>query len=467
MPRLLVVGSRLVAVIVAGAFFMELLDGTVITTALPGIASSFGVGAVDAGLGVTAYLLTVAVMIPLSGWLSDRFGARPVFCVAIVVFTLASVLCASSQTLAEFVLARVVQGVGGAMMVPVGRTVVLRGAAKADLMAATAIITWPALIAPVLGPPIGGVITTYGSWRWIFLINVPLGLFALVSALLLVKASERQRRPFDGFGFALSAVAIACLVYGMDRAGGQNWLLTAGLLVVGLAVGTVAVRHARRHPTPLVDLSPLRIRTYAATSTEGSLLRLAINMVPFLLPLLFQVGFGLSAVTSGLLVLAVFAGNLVMKTITTPIVRRFGFRPVLVGNGVLVAVSLAACALFSASTPYWLIAGVCFLGGAFRSLEFTGVNTLAFADVPAASMSAASTLNATITQLATGLGVAVAATVVHVAAGGGTPSVLDFRIGFLVGAVIALVGALLFLRLDRTAGAEVSAGRPRTPASPA
>ncbi|GAA3440021.1 MFS transporter [Kutzneria kofuensis] len=458
--------SRLVAVIVAGSFFMELLDGTVISTALPNIASSFGVGAVDAGLGVTAYLLTVAVMIPLSGWLSDRYGARPVFCAAIVVFTLASVLCAASQALWQFVLARVVQGIGGAMMVPVGRTVVLRGAAKADLMAATAIITWPGLIAPVLGPPVGGVITTYASWRWIFLINVPLGAAALVAALLVVKASARERRPFDGLGFALSAVAIACLVYGMDLAGsGTNWLLTAGLLAVGLIVGAVAIRHARRHPTPLLDLSPLRIRTYAATSAEGSLLRLAINMVPFLLPLLFQVGFGLSAVTSGLLVLTVFAGNLVMKTITTPTVRRFGFRRVLVGNGLLVAVSLAACAFFGSDTPYWLIAAVCFLGGAFRSLEFTGINTLAFADVPAASMSAASTLNATITQLATGMGVAVAATVVAVAADGRVPTVLDFHLGFLVGAAIALTGALLFLRLDRADGAVVSAGRARTPAT--
>jgi EmrB/QacA subfamily drug resistance transporter len=462
---LLVVSSRLVAVIVAGSFFMELLDGTVISTALPNIAGSFHVGAVDAGLGVTAYLLTVAVMIPLSGWLSDRFGARRVFCAAIVVFTLASVLCAASQTLWQFVLARVVQGIGGAMMVPVGRTIVLRGAAKADLMAATAIITWPGLIAPVLGPPVGGVITTYASWRWIFLINVPLGLVALVAALLVVKTSDRVRRPFDGLGFALSAVAIACVVYGMDQAGaGTNWLLTGGLLAVGLIVGFVAVRHARRHPTPLLDLSPLRIRTYAATSAEGSLLRLAINMIPFLLPLLFQVGFGLSAVTSGLLVLTVFAGNLVMKTITTPTVRRFGFRRVLVGNGILVALSLAACALFSASTPYWLIAVVCFLGGAFRSLEFTGVNTLAFADVPAESMSAASTVNATVSQLATGMGVAVAATVVAIAAGGAVPTVADFRVGFLVGAVIALVGALMFLRLDRSDGAVVSAGRPKAPA---
>jgi MFS family permease len=279
-----------------------------------------------------------------------------------------------------------------------------------------------------------------------------------------VPASQRQRRPFDGLGFALSAVSIACLVYGLDQAGGgTNWLVTAGLLVVGLAVGAVAVRHALRHPTPMLDLSPLRVRTYAATSAEGSLLRLAINMVPFLLPLLFQVGFGLSAVTSGLLVLTVFAGNLVMKTITTPTVRRFGFRRVLVGNGVLVALSLAACALFGPSTPYWLISAVCFLGGAFRSLEFTGVNTLAFADVPAESMSAASTLNATITQLATGMGVAIAATVVHVAAGGGVPTVPDFRLGFLVGAAFALLGALLFLRLDHTAGAVVSAGRSKTP----
>ena len=453
--------SRFVAITVAGAFFMELLDGTVIATALPKMAASFHVGAVDVGLGVTAYLLTVAVMIPLSGWLSDRFGARPVFCVAIGVFTVASVLCAGSQTLWQFVLARTVQGVGGAMMVPVGRTVVLRGAAKKDLMAATAIITWPALTAPVLGPPVGGLITTYASWRWIFLINVPLGIIALVSALLVVKAMPVRRRPFDTVGFALTAVSIACLVYGMDLTGGQNanWAVAGGLLVAGLAVGVFAVRHARRHATPLIDFSPLRIATFGATSLDGSLLRLSINMVPFLLPLLFQVGFGLSAVTSGLLVLSVFAGNLVMKTVTTPTVRRFGFRRVLVGNGILVAVALAACALFTAQTPYALIVVVCFLGGAFRSLEFTAINTLAFADVPADEMSDASTLNSTVVQLATGMGVAVASTAVHVAADGHAPTVGDFRVGFLLGAVVALAGALLFLRLDRTAGVEVSGTR--------
>jgi EmrB/QacA subfamily drug resistance transporter len=453
--------NSLAAFVVAGAFFMELFDGTVITTALPKIAESFHVGAVNAGLGVTAYLLTVAVMIPLSGWLSDRFGARPVFCTAIGVFTAASVLCAVSQSLPQFVAARVLQGIGGAMMVPVGRTVVLRGSAKKDLMKATAILTWPALAAPVLGPPIGGLITTYSSWRWVFGVNVPLGLAGLTAALLLVKATPVDRRPFDGLGFGLSALAIAALVYGLNLTGGQDvdWPLAGGLIAAGLAVGAVAVRHLLRHPTPIVDLAPLRITTYATTSWEGSLLRLAINMVPFLLPLLFQVGFGLSAVTSGLLVLSLFAGNLVMKSVATPLMRRFGFRRVLVGNGILVAVSLTGCALFTAGTPMPVIVVVCFASGAFRSLEFTAINTLAFADVPPAGMSAASTLNAAITQLAIGLGVAIAATMVNVAAGGHPPSAGDFRLALALAALISLVGSLRFLRLSPSAGAEVS-GRP-------
>ncbi|GAA2621218.1 MFS transporter [Streptomyces axinellae] len=454
-------GGRPAAVVVAGALFLEMLDGTVITMALSAIAGSLGVGTVTAGLGVTAYLLTVAVVIPLGGWLSDRFGARQVFCVAIALFTVASIGCAVAQTLSQFVGARVIQGAGGAMMVPVGRTVVLRGAAKKDLLAATAIITWPGLLAPVLGPPLGGLIAEYASWRWIFLINVPLGTLIFAAALLTLPTAETVRRPFDGIGFLLSAIAIASLLSGTHLAGQQdtNWYLAGAPVAAGLVVAALAVCHARRHPAPLIDLSVLRIATFAATSAAGSLLRLAINMVPFLLPLLFQVGFGLGPVTSGLLVLMVFAGNLLMKTVTTRAVRRFGFRQVLVGNGLLVAVSLAACALFSASTPYPVIGAVCFLGGAFRSLEFTAVNTLAFADVPAASMSDASTLNAAIAQLAAGAGVAVAAIVVQVSAGAGAPTAADFRTSFVVGAVIALAGALLFLGLDRNAGAEVSGYR--------
>ncbi|MFC3452587.1 MFS transporter [Amycolatopsis speibonae] len=452
---------RPLAVLVAGAFFMEMFDGTAIIPALPAIAESFDVSAVDAGLGVTAYLLTVTSMIPLSGWLADRYGARKVFCVAIAGFVLASVLCVAAHAFWQFVAARVAQGFAGAMMVPVGRTLVLRIAPKADLMAATAIFTWPGLVAPILGPPIGGLVTTYASWRWIFLINAPLGLVALVFALRMVKESPVERRPFDGTGFALGTLSIAALMYGLEITGGghDRWPLAGGMIVAGLAVAALAVRHSRRHPTPLIDLSPLRIATYAACTWQGGLLRMAINMVPFMLPLLFQVVFGMSAAVSGLLVLTVFAGNLLAKTVTTPIMRYFGFRPVLLVSGLLSAVSLAVCALFDASTPYATIAATCFLGGVFRSLAFTATNTLAFADVPPATMNAASTLYATTTQLSIGLGVAVAATTVRLAADGSSPAAADFRAGFLAGAVIALAGASLFLLLAPSAGAEVSAGR--------
>ncbi|RSN07147.1 MFS transporter [Streptomyces sp. WAC 05977] len=452
---------RPLAVLVAGAFFMEMFDGTAIIPALPAIAESFDVSPVDAGLGVTAFLLTATAMIPLSGWLAVRYGVRKVFCAAIAGFVLASVLCVVALTLWQFVASRVLQGFAGAMMVPVGRTLVLRIAPKADLMAATAIFTWPGLVAPVLGPPIGGLVTTYASWRWVFLINVPLGLVAFAFALRMVEESPTERRPFDGKGFALGTIAIATLMYGLESTSGGHaqWSLAGGLIVTGLAIGALAVRHARRHPTPLIDLSPLRIATYAACTWQGGLLRLAINMVPFLLPLLFQVVFGMSAAVSGLLVLTVFAGNLLAKTVTTPIMRRFGFRSILVVAGLLSAVSLAACVLFDPSTPYATIAAICFLGGVFRSLAFTATNTLAFADVPPATMNAASTLYATTTQLSIGLGVAVAATTVRLAADGSAPTAADFRAGFLAGAVIALAGALLFLRIAPSAGAEVSAGR--------
>jgi EmrB/QacA subfamily drug resistance transporter len=450
--------SRAVALVVAGALFMEMLDATVISTALPKIAASLHVSAVGAGLGVTLYLVTAATLTPLSGWLADRVGVRRVFCTAISVFVVASVFCAASQEFWQFAAARVLQGAAGAMMVPVGRVAVLRDTAKADLLAATASITWPGLIAPVLGPSIGGLVSTYSSWRAIFLLNVPIGLVALPVALAVLPNIRRESTRFDVVGFGAGALALATLVTGMALAGtaSLNWFLIGGLIGFGFLMGTFAVWYALRHPTPIADLTPMRIATYAVTSLEGSLLRIAINMVPFLLPLLFELGFGYSAVTSGLLVLAVFAGNLAMKAVTTPIVRYLGFRRILVGNGLLVAASLAGCALFEHATPFAVIVVTCFLSGACRSLEFTGLNTLAFADVPADLMSTASALNATITQLTVGLGVAIAATTLHLLAGGATPTVPDFRSVFALGALIAAVGSLLFLRLDRVAGAELS-----------
>jgi EmrB/QacA subfamily drug resistance transporter len=462
------VGRPLViALLVAGAFFMENLDGTVIATAMPQMARSFGASPVDLNIGMTAYLLALAVFIPISGWLADRFGARSVFGGAIGLFTASSVLCGLSNGLWEFTAARILQGLGGAMMVPVGRLVVLRTTAKQDLLRSIAYITWPGLAAPILGPPVGGFITTYASWRWIFLLNVPLGLLGVVLAHRLIPNSRSsQKSPFDWIGFILTSAACVSLMYGLDLIGRHeiNWLTTGLLLVCSLAIGVSAVWHVRRHPHPLIDLSSLRVPTFAVTIWGGSLFRIAIGATPFLLPLMFQTGFGMDAFSSGLLVLAVFAGNLLMKPATTPVLRRFGFRTALIANGLLVAVTIFACALFTPSTPKAIIVAVLFAGGLFRSMQFTSLNTVGFADIRKSQLSGASTLSSMIQQMTIGMGIAVGAIALRLAGAlhstnAGSLTAGDFRIAFALVGVIALLAVIDSFSLASNAGAEVSGHR--------
>ncbi|MDB5359929.1 MAG: drug resistance transporter, EmrB/QacA subfamily [Rhodospirillales bacterium] len=456
-----------VAYLVAGAFFMENLDGTVIATALPQMARSFAIGPVDLNLGMTAYLLTLAVFIPASGWFADRFGARSVFGGAIVGFTAASVLCAMSNGLWEFTAARVLQGIAGAMMVPVGRLIVVRATEKRDLMRAIGIIVWPGLVAPVLGPPLGGFITTYASWRWIFLLNIPLGIVALALALAWIRNDRGPaKKPFDGFGFALSGGACVTLMYGIELLGRQDapWDEVGILAAVAFALGSLAWRHARRHPHPLLDLGALQVPSFAVAIWGGSLFRIAISTAPFLLPLLFQVGFGLDAFHSGLLVLTLFAGNLAMKTATTPVLKRWGFRTTLIGNGLVVVVAAAACAGFTPATPWPVIAAVLFVNGLARSMQFTSLTTLSLAEIPAPQMSAASTLSSMVQQMTMGMGIAFGALCLRLGAAiernaTGTPSVMDFRIAFGLVAVVALAALFDVRRLAPDAGAEVSGHR--------
>jgi EmrB/QacA subfamily drug resistance transporter len=315
--------------IVAATFFMEYLDTTVIATALPQMAHSFGVGPNALSLGMTAYMLALAIFIPVSGWVADRYGSRTVFAAAIIVFTLASVLCGLSNNVVEFTAARLLQGVGGAMMVPVGRLIVVRSTDKARLMQAISTITWPAIAAPVVGPPIGGFITTYASWRWIFLLNVPFGIAALAAVAALVpNLHGSERKPLDLGGLALSGTALTALLYGAELGSqpeSDPWL-AAAIVAAGCACGWLAIMHARGQRHPLIDFSTLRIPTFSVTVVTGSLTRIGIGAVPYLMPLLFQIGFGLSAFKSGLLLLASALGNLGMKALTTRILRRFGFR---------------------------------------------------------------------------------------------------------------------------------------------
>ncbi|WP_436922750.1 MFS transporter [Klebsiella pneumoniae] len=453
------------ALLVAGAFFMEFLDGTVIATALPDMARDFGVTAVELNIGISAYLITLAVLIPASGWIADRFGARAIFTLALAIFTLASVFCGLSTEVHIFVAMRILQGVGGALMVPVGRLAVLRTTPKHQLIKAIATLTWPALVAPIIGPPLGGFITRYASWHWIFFINVPLGLAAIILSLRIIPdIRETERRSFDLSGFITTSVAMVSLVTAMERLGDRQPQIWPTLALAALGFGCLlySIRHFRRAAAPMVRLDALQVPTFRVTMYGGSLFRASISAVPFLLPLLFQVGFGMDPFHSGLLVLAVFVGNLTIKPATTPLIRWLGFRRLLLINGALNVCSLLACALLTPQTPVWAIMLILYLGGVFRSIQFTGVSTLAFADVPAAQMSDANTLFSTASQLAVGLGITLGA--IGIRLGGQVGDWLhltelpgiSFRLSFVFIALICLVGMIDSLHLAKTAGSSVS-----------
>ena len=462
-------GGLALALLVAGTFFMENLDATVITPAIPAMAESFGARPVDLNVGVSAYLLTVGVFIPVSGWVAERFGARLVFSGAIALFTLASLLCGLAGSLPVFIASRILQGIGGALMVPVGRLVVLRATPKERLIAAIATLTWPALVAPVLGPPLGGFLVEQGEWRWIFYLNLPLGLLALALAPLIVPATGAERSArFDWPGFLLMGGAIFCLMLAAELLARPetDWPRLLGAGAAGLALLAWGVRHLERAAQPMFDLRALRLPSFAVTIWGGSLFRMGVSAVPFLLPLLFQIGFGFAPFEAGLMLMAVFGGNLAMKPLTTRVLRGFGFRPVLVANGLLNALAIAAIALFTRDTPLWLACALLFAGGMSRSMQFTALNSIAFADVEQRDMTGANTLFSTVFQLAMGLGVALGAIAWRlgdgVAAGiGAADPALPFRLAFLLVALVALVGVIDAARLARDAGAHIARGAGR------
>ncbi|WP_411034826.1 MFS transporter [Shinella sp. BYT-45] len=469
-PSLPLHRTRIVPAVVAVAFFMQMLDSTIIATSLPAMARDFSTDVVTLNIGFTAYLLAMAVFIPPAGWLADRLGAREVFLAAIVLFTLSSVACGFSGSLTQFTAARLLQGASAALMTPVGRQLVLRGAPKAELVRAIATITWPALIAPVVGPLIGAWITTHAGWQWNFFINLPLGLLGVVLVAFFVPQApaEEGARPFDFKGFLLTGAALALTLAGLELSsastGGWGAL---GVLAGGVLIGWFAIRHLRRAPHALLDMAVLKVPTFAfATLAAGTAGRLAVNATPFLLPLLFQVGLGLDAVETGSLVLVYFLGNLLMKSVTTPALRLFGFRSLLVANGVVAALTIGAFAFIDGQTPRLVLFALLIACGLSRSMQFTSLTTIAFADVTPAQRSAATTISAMLQQLSQLLGVAVAAAVIRLssylrpeAMDGGMLS--DIRAAFLCIAAIGLVSALRFLALPGDAGAEVSGHRRR------
>ena len=464
--RLSHVSVRFTALVVASAMFMEQLDGTVLATALPTMAHSFGVDPLQMNVALTAYLLSLAVFIPASGKVADRFGTRTVFRAAIALFTLGSILCGLSDSLAELVAARILQGIGGAMMVPVGRLVILRSVERSELVTAMTWLMVPAMIGPILGPPVGGFIVTALNWRWIFYINVPIGVLGMVLATLYIRdLKEDGPVDFDGWGLLLSGISLSCLMVGLELGsrGATSLPVTGAIVVAGLVSGWLYVVHSRHTPQPVLDFSLMRVPTFGLSVIGGGLTRIAAGAVPFLLPMMLQLGFGMSALQSGLITFASSAGSLLMKSAAKPVLRRWGFRSVMVWNGLTSTIFLAAIASFRPSWPTVAIYAVLLVGGFFQSLQFTAYNTIAYAEIDRARMSSATSFYTTFQQLMLTLGICTAAAALagSLAISGHTqPLLSDFSAAFAVVALVSLAASPTCSRLPRDAGDELS-GRVR------
>jgi EmrB/QacA subfamily drug resistance transporter len=456
--------DRIVPLIIAVALFMENMDSTVIATSLPAIAADIGTNPLALKLAITSYLLSLAIFIPASGWTADRFGARTVFRAAIAVFVLGSIACALSSSLTGFVFARILQGMGGAMMTPVGRMVLVRSISRRDLVSAMAWVTTPALIGPVIGPPVGGFITTYASWHWIFLINVPIGLIGIVLATRFIEDVRAEtHQPFDVIGMIYAGLAIAGLAFGLSVLGLNflPWTVVAALIAGGAIFMVAYLVHARHTANPALDLTLFRLPSFRASVLGGFIFRLGIGALPFLLPLMLQVGFGKTPFASGMITFGSAAGAMGMKMAAATMLKRFGFRTILTINALISAGFLAACAAFTQATPAAAMFALLLVGGFFRSLQFTSINTIAYAEVEQSRVGRATALVSVGQQLSLSAGVAFGALAVDLSARFRGHDVLtagDFAPAFIAIAAVSALSIAVFARLPANAGSEL-AGR--------
>ncbi|MDD3289212.1 MAG: MFS transporter [Alphaproteobacteria bacterium] len=452
----------LVPLIVACGLFMENLDSSVINTALPAIATSLKVSPTHLSLAITSYLLSLAIFTPLSGWIADRFGTRNVFRIAIGVFTISSIACGLSETLPQLVMARIIQGMGGAMMVPVGRLALLKSVPKSELVDALAWMTIPALIGPVIGPMLGGLIVTYSSWQWIFFINLPIGIIGIILVTLFIEDSrETDTAPFDMVGFAFIAIALGGIIFSLETLGREfipnhaSWTL----LILGIAsLGSYAL-YFKRSAHPIIDLSLFKTPTFMTAIAGGALFRIGVGALPFLLPIMLQVGFGLTPLASGMITFASAAGSLIMKFTAARIIRSFGFRRILIYNAIISGASIMLCGIFDISTPHIVILLILLIGGFFRSLQYTGMNSLAFSDIQQPMMSQATTISSMMQQLSYSIGVVMGAMLLNLTLFlRDQPSLgaNDFWPSIIIAGLLPALSAIFFLKLNHDAGGEVS-----------
>ncbi len=455
----------LIPLVVAFGFLMEQLDSTIIVTAIPDIATSLHTTPVRLNLAITGYVLSLAVFIPISGWIADRFGMRRVICAAFAIFTISSAVCGLSDSLTTLVCTRIVQGIGGAMMTPVGRLILLRAFPREQMVRAMTFVSVPALMGPTLGPLLGGVITTYASWRWIFYVNIPFGVLAIALSWMVV-SDERSATParFDFAGFVVVGVALALLQLVIETFGrGEIGRGMEGVMVAaGVALLWLFARTARRRSNPVLDLSLFKLRTFRVGSLAGGLARMGINAPTFLLPLLLQVGFGFNPVASGTLTFAVSAGAIAIRTVSVRLLRRLGFRSLLIVNSVASSAMIGGFDLLHADTARWLLLTYILLFGVVRAIQFNAMQTLSFSDMPPTRLSQGTSLGGVVQQLSMGLGVSFSATLLSLAAGPGhSPSIGDFHLAFAVTALLPLASLPGFFSLRGGDGAEVSGYRVR------
>lgn len=453
--------------LVATALFMEQLDATIVNTAIPSIAASLGVTPLSLKSVVTSYILGLAVGIPVSGWMADRFGTRRVFFTAIAIFTLSSVLCGLSLNAPMMTAARLLQGLGGAMMMPVGRLAIVRTFPKNELLGAMNFVIIPALIGPLLGPTVGGLIVHWTSWRVIFFVNVPVGLAALYFVWRhMPDYQAEERRPLDVIGLILFSSGTAILSWVLEVFGEHTLAPgTAGLLIA-LSVALLAAYgwHACRIEHPLLRVTLLKVRTFRISVLGGFVTRLGVGGLPFLLPLLYQLGLGLPAWQSGLLMMPTAAAAMGMKLFASKLLGRYGYRQVLVVNTVCIGATIALFTLVGPGTPLYAIVAIGLLQGFFNSLQFSSMNTLAYADIEPKDSSMASTISSSFQQLSMSFGLA-AGSIVTAWFLGGVPQSDQVRVtqalhhGFAALAGLTLVSSLVFWRLRRNDGDSISRGQ--------
>ncbi|MFN9927985.1 MAG: MFS transporter [Phenylobacterium sp.] len=452
----------LVPAIIGSALLMQTLNATVITNALPAMALAFDVEPLRLNVAITVYMLSMAIFLPLSGWIADRFGARRVFLASIVLYAAGSAACGLAQDLWQLIAFRFIQGMAGATLMPVGRLVLLRSTPKSELVGAFSVLTMPALLGPVLGPPLGGAIVTFADWRWIFFMNLPIAVIGLILAWRFVpdvKAEGRQR--VDIPGILLSGLGLAALIFGFETLGRETlspWLV-AGLFGAGAISLLLYARHARVTPHAVIDLNVFRKPTFQASVVGGAFMRIAMGANPFLLAMLLQVAFGMSAFAAGMTTFISAAGALLMKTTAPPILRRFGFRSVLLVNAVIVGLSFMAYALFTPDWPHWAIMVVLGVGGFFRSLQFTALNGMAYAEIDEAEMSRATTTSSMMQQLVQSIGVGLSASLLAwlMRLHGETQLTVEtVAPAFIILGLLTMISMAWFFRLAPDAGDEMN-----------